>query len=319
MNKILISIILTFLIIGCSKKNNRLVDVSNINVDVKIKRFEQIFYNANATKLPAIKKEFSSLFPHAVKDSVWISKMKDTTELELFNASQKVFLDFESETKQLEDLFKHVKYYYPKFSEPEVITLISNIPVEQKVALDNDKLYISLDVFLGIDNIFYGDYPKYIKQNLIKEQLIVETARALALKTQFNSLDRTFISKIIQRGKLYYTIASFLPHVKEEEILGFTKNKFEWSMLNKELIWRYFVDKKLFYETDTKLDRRFIEEAPFSKFYLDIDTKSPGRIGEWLGYQIVKSYVENNSVDLKTLLKEKNNIIFKKSGYNPKK
>jgi hypothetical protein len=76
--------------------------------------------------------------------------MKDTAELELFNEVQNVFPNFKNEKEQLKSLFKHIKYYYPKFKVPEVMTVISNIPLEQRVILSDNILYISLDVFLGI-------------------------------------------------------------------------------------------------------------------------------------------------------------------------
>ena len=58
---------------------------------------------------------------------------------------------------------------------------------------------------------------------------------------------------------------------------------------------------------------------PFSKFYLEVDKESPGGIGVWYGWQIVKSYAENNETDLKTLLQTDNEEIFKRSKYKPKK
>ena len=35
----------------------------------------------------------------------------------------------------------------------------------------------------------------------------------------------------------------------------------------------------------------FFDASPFSKFYLEIDNQSPGRIGRWIGWQIVRSYM----------------------------
>jgi uncharacterized protein YjaZ len=52
---------------------------------------------------------------------------------------------------------------------------------------------------------------------------------------------------------------------------------------------------------------------------LEIDRESPGRIGQWLGWQIVKSYMENNDVTLDQLLKTEPTVIFNKSKYKPKK
>ncbi len=84
------------------------------------------------------------------------------------------------------------------------------------------------------------------------------------------------------------------------------------------MIWSYFVDKELLYSTDNSLNTRFIDLAPFSKFYLDIDNKSPGSVGSWLGWQIVRSFMKyNKDVSLTELMKMDNETIFKKSKYKP--
>jgi uncharacterized protein YjaZ len=84
-------------------------------------------------------------------------------------------------------------------------------------------------------------------------------------------------------------------------------------------IWKYFIENKLLYSTDADLYTRFVANAPFSKFYIDIDKESPGKIGVWLGWQIVRSYMNNNNVTLQQLLQTSAEEIFKKSKYKPKK
>ena len=68
-------------------------------------------------------------------------------------------------------------------------------------------------------------------------------------------------------------------------------------------MWRYFIENEIFYSDDPKLIPRFINPAPFSKFYLEIDNESPGRVGAWIGWQIVRSYMKNNEVSFADLLK----------------
>jgi uncharacterized protein YjaZ len=68
------------------------------------------------------------------------------------------------------------------------------------------------------------------------------------------------------------------------------------------------------------LANRFINVAPFSKFYLEIDNESPGRIGQWVGWQIVRSFMENNpKVTVQDLIKMNEKDIFELSKYKPKK
>ena len=91
-------------------------------------------------------------------------------------------------------------------------------------------------------------------------------------------------------------------------------------MTNESDIWRYFVEREILFSTDTKLLARFINVAPFSKFYLEeIDAESPGRLGQFIGWQIVKSYMNENKVSLKEMLNTDPEEIFNNSKYKPKK
>ena len=89
-----------------------------------------------------------------------------------------------------------------------------------------------------------------------------------------------------------------------------------WAQLNfvNSCLW-----KELLYSTDQKLDARFLNLAPFSKFYLELDNESPGGIGRYIGYNIVKSYMENNDVSLQNLFEKSSEEIFNNSKYKPKK
>ena len=90
-------------------------------------------------------------------------------------------------------------------------------------------------------------------------------------------------------------------------------------MISESNIWKYFIENEMIYSSDPDLTKRFLEAAPFSKFYLEVDRDSPGRIGAWFGWEIVRSYLENNEATLQEMLATDNEEIFKSSRYKPKK
>ena len=124
---------------------------------------------------------------------------------------------------------------------------------------------------------------------------------------------------IVSEGKKLYMVDCYLPEVIDSQKIGYTQNELDWITTNEAQIWKYFIENKLLYSTDAELNKRFVEDAPFSKFYIDIDKDSPGRVGVWLGWQIVRSYMNNNSVTLQQLLQTSGEEIFKNSKYKPKK
>ena len=240
-----------------SKKEKIEVDVSNIPVTVEVKRFEQDFYSADASKLPELKQKYPLLFPLNTPDSIWVNKMQDTDEQELFREVNTRFVDFRKESAQLTALFKHVKYYYPTFKTPKVYTVMSNIDYQNKVIYADSLLFISLDVFLGKDKKVYQDFPDYLKQNFTKNHLIVAVAKALAEREVPRTNNRTFVSRMVQRGKLYYLIEAFLPKVKDAYKMGYTQEQLDWADFNDVQMWKYFVEKELLFSNDQELNRRF--------------------------------------------------------------
>lgn len=304
--------------ISCKKDNPHTVDVSHIEVSFSVDRFDQDFYTSSLEDLPKLKSKYPYFFPKATPDSVWIQKKQDKDELELFAEVQKKYESIDWLTKDLESLFKHVKYYYPNFKSPNVTTVLTNIDYNYRVIYNVQSLLISLDVYLGKEHEFYNDYPAYIKENNTKEGIIVDVANEI-IRTKISvNNDRTFLGKMIFEGKKLYLLDLFLPMVSEKQKSGFLKEKISWVNENEEQVWRYFIDKNLLYSTDSDLDKRFLDLAPFSKFYLQLDNDSPGQIGKWIGWQIVKSFMDNNDVSLQSLLSMKAQEILKKSKYKPR-
>ena len=124
---------------------------------------------------------------------------------------------------------------------------------------------------------------------------------------------------MIYAGKELYLKDLLLPEYTDADKIGYLPEQIKWCQENEGYMWRYFIEDKLLYSSDSKLPNRFINVAPFSKFYLEIDNQSPGRVGTWMGWQIVRSFMENNEVSLQQLLQMDAIEIFNKSKYKPKK
>ncbi len=315
----LILLVVLFSFFSCNTNKVKKVDVSNIKIDFTVDRFDIDFYSSDKESLPTIKNKYPFFFPREMTDSISLSKIEDKQEQELFFETQKKYKDFSAIEKKLISLFKHVKYYNPRFNSPKVITMLTNIDYDNRITYVDSLLIISLDVYLGKNHKFYSDYPNYIKENNTKERIIVDVANTMINKQVLPLNDRSFIGKMIYEGKKMYLQDLYLPLISEKVKIGFEQDKLEWAKSNEEQIWKYFIDKKLLFSTDTKLNKRFIEAAPFSKFYMEHDNLSPGRIGVWTGWQIVKSYMKYNDVSLQELLKISGTDLLKKSKYKPKK
>ena len=304
---------------SCQKEVKNNIDTSTIEVKFMINRFEQDFYSHKGEDLEELKKKYPLLFPENTPDSVWMAKIKDKDEQELYTETQKLYSSFSDIETELRSLFKYITYYNPMFNTPNIITGLSNIDYNYRVIYNQRLVFISLDVYLGSKHPFYGDYPAYIKQNNVRERIVVDVANAI-IDSQIKPLtNRSFLAKMIHEGKKLYLLDLYLPLKSDAVRIGYKKQKYDWAITNEEQVWKYFIENNLLYSTDTKLNKRFLEDAPFSKFYLSEDKNSPGRIGQRIGLQIVRSFMDNNDVSLSDLLIKDGEEIFKNSKYKPRK
>ena len=110
-----------------------------------------------------------------------------------------------------------------------------------------------------------------------------------------------------------------VPFKSDASKIGYTPDQLLWAEENEASIWTYFVENELLYSTDTKLNSRFINPAPYSKFYLELDNESPGRIGAYMGWQIVRAYADNSGEDLDVIMRKSAKELFEESKFKPRK
>jgi uncharacterized protein YjaZ len=100
--------------------------------------------------------------------------------------------------------------------------------------------------------------------------------------------------------------------------MGYTKEQLEWCIKNESNIWAFFIEQKLLYSTVVQQYIKYISDGPTTN---GLPKESPAKIGAWIGWQIVKAYMNNNpAITLEQLLKEKDaQKILNNSNYKPKK
>lgn len=313
--------LLMFLIIvtSCAKDTKIQSEISKIPLDFTVERFDKAFLNTNPKNFKQLKKAYPFLFSKHESDSLWIQRMQDTLQQELLAEVNTSFKNFESEKQQLKQLFQHLKYYDKLFKTPRVITLTNDVDYRTKTIVNDSLLLIALDNFLGPTHRFYQNIPKYLSANMDKSQIVVTIADAYAKKYTPNTRRSTFLDEIIYQGKLLYFKDLTIPFKTEAERISYTQAQLDWAKSNELQIWTYFIEKELLYSSDKKLIGRFIADAPFSKFYLELDNESPGRLGQYIGWQIVKRYAEKSDKDLMQILQEDTEEIFRISKFKPRK
>jgi len=318
MKKYLIVSVLIF-VISCTTKSGVDKEIEKISIDLEFVRFDKIFGEAKIEDIPDLKKQYPSFFPEQYHDSIWIQKMRDTLQQQLYEEVIKKYATEDKFENDLVVLFQHIEYYFPQITTPLVVTSTSDVDYRNKIILSDSLLIIGLDSYLGRDHFFYEGIPKYLSQNMKESQIISDVASVYAQNLVPKPRNRTFLSHIIYYGKRLYLKDLWMTNILDSEKIGYTKEELLWAKDNEVEIWRNFVENEFLYSTNPKLSSRFINPAPFSKFYLEIDNDSPGMIGRFIGWEIVRAYMEHNSVSLQEMLTQNAEEIFNKSKYKPKK
>ena len=297
-----------FFITGCSEIDN--------SSEIEVIRFEKEFYSSKDGELDALINKYPYLFPNQFSDSVWLNKKNDSIELELYRKSSLVFSDFNFNSKKLKTIFSKAKNL-EAFKYPTIVSLINKGNFEDRVIYADSLLFVSLNFYLG--SSYYNNLPNYISERMEISYISNDIAYKISEKFVNNLEDRTLLSNMITHGKILYINKLINASEEERIIFNTTKEKLAWAVENEFEIWSYFVEKELFYDTDLDLRSRFMSPAPYSKFNLDVDKKSPGGIGRWLGFKIVNSYMNNNQITVNQLLDIDHYTIFKNSKYKPLK
>ena len=315
MKKYIFYIIFLILLNSCKGNDNK---ISN-SYPLTIERFDKFFYESTPNDLFDLKKNYPFLFPEQYDNKVWISRLNDSVQKQIYSEVNLVFSNLDNEKSEIQSFYNNFTSYFPKYELPRLITLISDVEYENRVILADSLLLIGLDNYLGSEHPFYSSMPKYISDNLIRRMIISDIAEEYAYYVIPRVNFYTFLDKIIFYGKVLYFKDIMLPKLEDRHKIGYSNLNMDWARQNEHYVWTYFVEKQLLFSSENKLITRFINNAPFSKFYLSIDNESPGMIGRFIGWEIVKSYMKNNNTTFIEMILMNPMDIYNKSKYKPQK
>jgi len=194
--------------------------------------------------------------------------------------------------------------------KPELNILVSGF--YNDVVVSKKSIIVGIEYFLDHNNKYKpSDLPEYILDRYTPIHL-----NSTLLKSYFsqfnviNESDQSMLNEMIAFGKLYYVVGAISECEKDNIILGYSENQFEVLEENEAFIYSYFIQNELFFEKQSKEKQKYMSERPST---YEISPQVPGRIGRWLGWKIVNSYMNRNQFTLEELLLE---VDFKKIFYN---
>jgi gliding motility-associated lipoprotein GldB len=324
---------LLFLLFSCSEKNRfSKVDLSGVTVaPVQIQRFDRDFFAINtdsvASSLAVLQEKYGRFLDLYISQIIGNPSSEEETVRRFLThpVYREFYSDCETKYADVSDLeagftaaFKGVKYYFPDIPIPDVYTHVSGFG--DIIVVDEGLISVSLDYYLGADykNYEYVDgIHSYMLPNMRREK-IVSDAVFWWLTTEFSdNIDAPkLLDNMMYYGKIMYLTELFLPDEKEENLIGYSRQQWNWCRANESKMWNYMIENRHIFSTEVLLTAKYINPAPFTSYFTE---ESPGRTGIWIGWQIIRSYMnKNKDVTLHELMNNFNaQDILEKSGYRP--
>jgi gliding motility-associated lipoprotein GldB len=317
-------------IVSCQSDHNK-PDVSDIQVNVRAERLENdVAVNfQNIRFLSSKYRSFFELYTYQLlkigtPDTVLLkSRLSDFVHdpdiTNIYSDTKKLYADFSGIDAQMEEAFRYYKFYFPEKVVPAVITYISGF--NYAVVCADSALGIGLDMYLGSDSKYYPSLqmPEYKIRKMQRAYIPADAMRGWAQSEWDQDPAQTdLISQVVYLGKVQYFLDRMLPDTPDSIRFGYTQKQLQWCMASEKSIWSFLVDNKLLFSTEASLTGKYVNDGPTTNGF---PKESPGNIGSWLGFQIVKSYMEKHSgISLAQLMAENDcRKIFRDSNYKPAK
>lgn len=330
--KLLYSLYLMVFLFSCSNNQSKRLDIDISKIDIgefEILRYEEDLFKIQPEQikqgLEAIQQKYLVFLAADLSDSSNLNQIKDfITDPELvqaFRAIEKKYPNLNSLTSELEEAFKYYKYHFPKYPTLSVYTYISGFQHEYPIQIAENTMIIGLDLYLGKEFPVYHQMgiPAYKVERMQEPYITVDCMKEIAgLLIPPPPPAPSFLDEILYHGKIMYFLDATLPHKADHFKIGYLPEKLDWCIENESNLWAFIIDNQVLFNANFEIIRKFITDGPFTAAF---SNDSPARIGVWIGWQIIKSYMNNNpETSLPELFRNTDSkTIFSESRYKPLK
>lgn len=314
-----ISLFILFALILSSCSENRLdVDVSNTSLEQEFFYIDKQLYNKSLDSTEIIHRKLSknldqlylyewqqnlqtnlsdSLFKqiHSFYQSAYISDLE--------KAKLKILSQVKTKEEQITTAFRYFMFHFDSVSPPDQVIymnkLFSNIHCSDSAVTVAPESYIppESEVISSIPkNQLYEWQRDRMDIQYLERDILVNWIQVHL----FNEIDKQLAQHIVQAGKLLYILNASFPNADERYILRYSEVDWKWATQHEEMTWNYLVKEQLLFKNNRRDKANFLNAGPTT---VGLPEESPDRMGQYLGYKMVKGFMqENKQVSLQDLL-----------------
>ncbi|MGB3181452.1 MAG: gliding motility lipoprotein GldB [Cyclobacteriaceae bacterium] len=304
-------------------------DISGIEMNVDIERLDKaIFESESPEELGQVLQNNPVLTGYYLPEPAMasdtsvlkdvLSMIRDESLDTLYREVGEMLGNAEQLEGEYEEAFKNYKSFVPSFNPPEVKTMLTGMAGYADLYVSDSLILVGADYFLGPGATYRPvNTPEYLQRRYSPEYIVPSSVLFLSKNLNAaNQSDKTLLADMIYYGKSYYFLSRVMPCLADSTLLGYTRKEIEGTRFNRQQIWKHFIDNDLLYETNHFIKTKYTGERPKT---FEVSNDAPGRVGIWLGLDIVREYMRNNpEVTVSQLMKnDKVQEIFEKSRYRP--
>jgi hypothetical protein len=322
-----------------SCNNNDTPNVDNVKVNLTTERFDKDLFALDTnrmvpeldrlmTKYPGFGKTFLTqiinIDPQWSPDSManyikaFIGSYRN-----IYDSSEKIFISFSKYEKEIKKGLQYVSHYFPAYKLPtKVYTYIGPLDGTGD-GLSEDGLCIGLQSHLGGDFSLYKTtwvqetYPDYMSRRFEPSYIAVNSMNRIVedMFPEKSNDDKTMVVQMVEKGKRLYLLSKFLPATPEFKLIGYTEKQYKECLDHEASIWALFVQNNMLQTIDYNIIKNYVGEGPKTP---ELGEASPGNIGSFAGWQIVKKYMDKNpKTELKDLMAMDAEKLFQEAKYKP--
>ena len=331
---IILCLIFSLTLASCQKTNSHKtkLNIHYKNLDpqnIEIKNYADALFSIDTLNftegLKSIQEEYHIFLDGNIDDPNAVGFLKsfatDTFCIRLNDIAKNKFIDTKKLNKEIKSACQHFKYYYPKINIPNTVYLyISGIDYEMPaIMLHNNGIVISMDFYLDNDDKIY-DYvgmPRFRSLRCQPEYISRDLSESIySSYIDNNNSQKDVLSEMINAGKRLYFIEAMNPNLPDSVLMGYSSKQMAWANNFEGDVWASIVGNNMLYSNSVDIFRTLFGDGPFTQAY---SNEAPARLGEYIGLQIIRSYMNNNDISLKDLMNNNDlQQIFQESQYKPK-
>lgn len=325
-------LVLSASVVACTNKGKECVDAPDVGVQIELQTedLREVIHTITSKQelvdFLAKHEVFRDQFLHRSEypdDSTFINTLYQRFTNPYFDSlyfeTQKVFGDLNSLREEFEQAFTNLHYYYPEYPQPKIQFVITGL--DGDLYLSDSLIIVGVDHYLGAGAKYRPRMYEYILRQYIPENIVASVMLLYGIDSKINTTnmnDRTVLADMIAYGKSYYFAKQMLPCKADSILMNYSAAEIAGARKNQDLIWFRLVEDEVLYSTANIMKQRFLGERPKT---VEVGPDCPGRIAQWVGWQIVNSYMKNHpDVSLQDLMKKQEaDKLFKESKYKATK